>query len=124
MAGGCFGCCIGRIETDTMKGRFRIKKKLISLALVLALTLALMLPTFAAVTQPVQTHACNHHWIALQYENYRYVSYGAEYHQYQADMPYICDLCAARKTEVEVFKTEKHYYPTGGNSCVYCGHTR
>ncbi len=71
-----------------------MKKKLISLALVLALTLALMLPTFAAVTQPAQTHACNHNWILSDriIERYQMIN-GIEHRVYYYYMR-TCALCA------------------------------
>ena len=90
-----------------------MKKKIIAFALVLMLTLAMMLPAFAA-----EPRACSHNWIDSgnivitgYTNNHDYAT-----HRVHAYVNQICSLCAATRTRDASF-TEAHT----GLYCSKCG---
>ena len=90
-----------------------MKKKIIAFALVLMLTLAMMLPAFAA-----EPRACSHNW--LDSGNIVITGYtnNNDYatHRVHAYVPQICTLCAVAGTRDASF-TEAHT----GLYCSKCG---
>ena len=86
-----------------------MKKKIIALVLVLVLSMAMLVPAFAA-----EQRACSHHWVDLAMQ-YRYVYFDDDYHIVYCDLPQICDLCAARRTIEDYYS-----YSAGHNSSLYC----
>lgn len=88
-----------------------MKKKIIAFALVLMLTLAMMLPAFAA-----EPRACSHNWIILDRVITHYTMISGTNHTVHWTQNKICSLCANQVLYASGEYPENHWPP-----CNKCG---
>ena len=90
-----------------------MKKQIIALALVLVLSMAMLVPAFAA-----EQRACSHRWVDCGNIYATYEPYSDSQHMVRMKVPQICALCTARQDTVVSSYPENH---TGNkNTCPYC----
>ena len=89
-----------------------MKKKIVALILVLALTMAMMVPVFAAGVEP---RACTHNWIYLDLviTDCKYLNDAMHRITYYHNL--ICDRCTMRSTTSSTTEAVSHNMP-----CTTC----
>ena len=84
---------IGLSVNDQKERKRTMKKRIVALLLVLVLSMAMMVPVFAAAVEP---RACSHNYTPYSYSGMYYKDYGS-YHAYGRDVMEICTLCAGTR---------------------------
>lgn len=90
-----------------------MKKKIVALLLVLVLSVAMMVPVFAAAVEP---RACSHNWIILDRVITGYSTINGTLHYVNWTQDRICSLCANREFYISGKYQESHWPP-----CSKCG---
>lgn len=89
-----------------------MKKRIVALLLVLVLSMAMLVPVFAATVEP---RACNHNWIYLDSVITNCVYLNDALHRITYYYNLICDRCAMPSTTNPVTEQTSHNMP-----CATC----
>lgn len=95
-----------------------MKKRIVALLLVLVLSMAMMVPVFAAMVEP---RACSHNYTPYAYSATACVKYDKTYHRYYRIRSDICTLCAMTQTVDETIRIDPHNFATD-RKCSECGY--
>ena len=110
------------LSVNDQKERKRtMKKRIVALLLVLVLTMAMMVPAFAAAPNPCPNG--HNSYTPYSYGTEYYVSNGNKTHRKVQIVSYICTQCAHSRDVEEVLDASLPCNAGVTNKCHYCGYT-
>lgn len=96
-----------------------MKKKIVALLLVLVLSMAMMVPAFAA---PTACRAGCNSYVPQSYGPTWYESNNNGTHDLKQVITYVCTGCAQIASETVTIRGGENCYGAVSNKCVYCGY--